>query len=290
MHRSNLLVVLAFLAVMAPALPQPARSEPNRPANPLTAGPAPGLNAQLIRLIMSASVAREPSAASVQDLLDKGADPNARGTVFHPSGPDRKATAAHGPTALMLAAWWGEADVVKVLLAAGADIEARDGHGSTPLMYAAGGDQTRSSVAVAELLDAGVHVNAQDNRGGTALIIAARRGDASEVEMLLSAGADANLKGGDDYWDVLLNAYLGSAQVPGGLFGTVTPLMAAVNSGSVTTVNTLLSAGADVNAAQANGTTALMYAASNGNIAVIEALLAAGATVSPGDRWGHTAL
>jgi ankyrin repeat protein len=52
----------------------------------------------------------------------------------------------------------------------------------------------------------------------------------------------------------------------------------------------LLSAGADVNAANCNGTTALMTAAIAGNVEIVQLLLSAGADCSKKSLYGLTAL
>lgn len=81
-------------------------------------------------------------------------------------------------------------------LAEGAEVDARDAYGQTPLMYAAGevGDADR----VRMLLDAGADPNAQSDAGWTPLMYAAR--DASDpqlVLLLMNAGADATLRDAD---------------------------------------------------------------------------------------------
>ena len=91
--------------------------------------------------------------------------------------------------ALWDAAWDGRTAVVELLLAAGADVDAKDEDGWTALHYAA----TRGHTAVVELLlAAGADVNAQSNAGGTALHYAAFYGHSAVVELLLAAGADVD--------------------------------------------------------------------------------------------------
>src|SRR5690625_4686047 len=82
------------------------------------------------------------------------------------AGADTEARNADGMTPLMWAAsGFGSADVVQALLAAGADIEARNNNGSTPLMYASA---LGSADVVQALLDAGANAQAQDQAGNTA--------------------------------------------------------------------------------------------------------------------------
>ena len=79
---------------------------------------------------------------------------------------------------------------LNVLIASGADIEARNDMGATPLMQAAYDGQ----ISVVEmLLKAKVNVNVQDKNGNTALHLAAYNGHAAVVKVLLKAGADTAL-------------------------------------------------------------------------------------------------
>ena len=113
-----------------------------------------------------------------QSLLGAGANPDIRW------GTNRS-------TALMLAAQESNSDVVKVLVHAGADVNARAADGGTALMRAA---QEGQLGAVTELLSAKADVNARGANGGTALIAAAAKGHTRVVETLLRANADPNLK------------------------------------------------------------------------------------------------
>ena len=76
---------------------------------------------------------------------------------------------------------------------AGADANARDSYGQTPLMYAASANDTR---AVTELIADGARVDAQSNAGWTALMYAARD-NPGVLESLLIRGADATLTNSD---------------------------------------------------------------------------------------------
>lgn len=107
-----------------------------------------------------------------------------------------------GDTALHLAAAGYRTDIVKLLLAAGADPNANANHRrSTPLHYAADGfisgpcwDPGDQVGTIRSLLDAGAKVDAQDKNGATALHRAVRTRCVAAVECLLSAGADPRLR------------------------------------------------------------------------------------------------
>ncbi|TVR52637.1 MAG: ankyrin repeat domain-containing protein [Spirochaetaceae bacterium] len=82
----------------------------------------------------------------------------------------------------------GTADDVRAALRAGADLDARDRYGLTPLMYAA--RYNRSVEVLRLLLDAGADVNARDSDGNTALMSAAGSNENPEItQLLIDAGA-----------------------------------------------------------------------------------------------------
>jgi ankyrin repeat protein len=94
-----------------------------------------------------------------------------------------------GFTALHLAAFFGQDEAVRLLLARGADPDAR-GTGwmtGTPLNAAA---SSGHATVVALLLDAGADPDAVQRGGWTPLHSAAHNGDARTVELLLAHGAD----------------------------------------------------------------------------------------------------
>ena len=94
------------------------------------------------------------------------------------------------------AAVMGNIEAVKQHLAAGTDVNAKNGFGSTPLHSATFGGHKE----VVELLIAkGADVNAKDNVGETPLHWAAKEGNKEVVELLIAKGADVNAK--DDVGD-----------------------------------------------------------------------------------------
>jgi hypothetical protein len=103
-----------------------------------------------------------------------------------------------GDTPLHLAAAGYRVEIVRLLLAAGADANAATNHRrSTPLHYAADGyvngpvwDATRQVETIRTLLDNGADVHLQDKNGATALHRAVRTRCAAAVRCLLKAGAD----------------------------------------------------------------------------------------------------
>jgi hypothetical protein len=78
-------------------------------------------------------------------------------------------------------------DIVNLLLAAGADVNAKDKDDNTTLMYA-----WWDKDIVKRLLEAGADVNVKNKYGKTALMFTVARGNIDVVKLLLAAGADAN--------------------------------------------------------------------------------------------------
>ena len=108
------------------------------------------------------------------------------------AGADVKATTRDGEiTPLFMACANGDAAIIDALLAAGADAKGVKSNGTSALMMAA---ESGSTAAVKTLLDHGAEVNAKESvHGQTALMFAAARNRAAVVHLLLAQGADANV-------------------------------------------------------------------------------------------------
>lgn len=99
------------------------------------------------------------------------------------------ARSGDGFTPLHLAAFFGHVDAARVLMAHGADVNAR-GTGwmtGTALHSAA---SARHAEVVGSLLEAGADPNARQSGGWIPLHAAARNGDSVSVALLLAAGSD----------------------------------------------------------------------------------------------------
>lgn len=132
-----------------------------------------------------------------------------------------------------------------------------------------------------ELLAKGADVN-QDSVSGTPLIVAAQSGQTAAARALLDAGADANLVGGElsplqaaaraGSGDIVVMLLAEGADVTvTSRFGN-TPLHLAAGSGSVAAVLALIEAGADVTARNRVGLRPAELAGASGHFDVIELL------------------
>lgn len=123
--------------------------------------------------------------ATVRALLDAGADVHSKTKA--------------GGTLLCTAAYHLSPDIVGKILDKARDIEERDGRGQTPLWCAAGSPVFDRTGNVRLLLARGADVNARDNHGKSVLAIAAQVGNTEVVRMLLAKGADISSKDQDGY-------------------------------------------------------------------------------------------
>ena len=121
---------------------------------------------------------RQGNTTAIRELLAKGANAGFKSDWS-------------GYTPLHVAAEWGSVDAAKVIIAAGAKVDAVDSSGCTPLICASALGRTE----VAELLlSNGADVNAPDKKGYTALHWACEEGRPEAVKLLISKGADLNAR------------------------------------------------------------------------------------------------
>jgi len=185
----------------------------------------------------------------------------------------------HGATPLMYAAAVGNPDAVKILLAAGADPKTKNAFDATPLIWAAA-----SMEKVRLLVDAGADVNVRSKQGMTPLLVAASTAGSIEiVRYLIGKGADVNGSGKSDNSpaDPTANQQGGMPQGrrasgPGGF----TPLLASTLANDLEMVRLFVEKGVDVKTATGRGDTPLHFAAGTGNLVMVKLLLAKGADVN----------
>jgi len=141
-------------------------------------------------LFMAAYHANLPA---VQLLLSKGARADAVAempTLFPVDEPKSGPIALRKATPLMIAAATGTPDVVKALLDAGANVNAKDGRSMTPLMFAVAKNH-QDTATIRLLIDRGADARVQSNVGETAADWARKVAAPPAVEMLKTAPTEA---------------------------------------------------------------------------------------------------
>lgn len=232
--------------------------------------------------------AAKGNVSEVRRLLDQGVSANSRHTLT-------------GWSALSAASYHGRLEIVRILIQADANVNARDKTGGTPLLKAATvpeGENTSELLKpkaeiIRELLKAGADPQLHDNFGGTAweqaviknqqeliaafegvkgvketqMIVAASVGNISILRKMIEEGADVNYKDTDG-WSALSEATL---------------------AGQLEVLRLLIDSHVDVNLKHQQGWTALMVAAQKNQIQAAQLLLKAGADPKIRNDEGVTA-
>ncbi|MFC1795296.1 ankyrin repeat domain-containing protein, partial [Planctomycetota bacterium] len=225
------------------------------------------------------TVAEQGHIGLVKLLIDKGADVNAN-------------TKTWAGTPLHQAAGEGHTDIVKLLIANGANVNSKNNSNGTPLHWAAFGGHTK---VIEILIKNGAEINAENdgfstplgfaeqgehtetvellrkhgaNMGTQPLIQAVTTDNIEQVKLLLSEGADVNIKPKNGQ----------------------TPLLLACQRGKEEVVQLLIAKGADINTKNNYGQTPLHYLARQGSTDTAELIIAKGADVNAKDKWVWTPL
>jgi ankyrin repeat protein len=163
------------------------------------------------------------------------------------AGADVNAKDKLGETPLHIAAVRGYNEITSLLIDEGANVNIRNQHGLTPLHAAAWSDHKET---VGLLIAKGANINAKDEDGVTPLHVSALSGAKKTMTLLIDKGADINARNKDG----------------------MTPLHAAALTGQKEAVELLINKGADINAKNIKGVTPLQIAHHKGHQAVVEFL------------------
>ena len=169
-------------------------------------------------------------------------------------------------TALGFAITRVHADVVRVLIDAGADIEAWETNGCRPLHLACMNEE----IAIVKMLvKADAEVRVLDYRGFSPLDIAAVNGHTETVRYIVGLQKiDVNYRAFNNY----------------------TALQSAVHTGHPDVVQVLITARADIETKDEKGQSPLHWASRSGALAIVKVLVKAGAQVCATDNEGNTCL
>ena len=248
--------------------------------------------------------AAEGRPAIVQMLVEHGASLNARSArlaLYTPKVPNPAQVSPTGIqvhqgfrktvyfpkfkggfTPLMFAAQYGDSESVRVLLAAGAEVDEGTSEGGTPLVVASVNGRENAALL---LLEKGANPNKTDCYGMTALHWALQDGVTAIsggptvtdrfwlhpkmpalVKALLAAGANPNARIAKDFMTYHVHRFSRGTMLEPPQVGQAgaTPFLLAAAAGDAATMRVLLKAGADPKIATFEGTTPLMVAAGTG--------------------------
>jgi ankyrin repeat protein len=210
--------------------------------------------ASISGIVVVLAAAQSGRAGPVLDAVKAGNPPAVRKALQQHGDPNDKE--GDGTTALHWAVQQDSAEMVRVLLASGANANAINQYGLTPLA----GALTKGNAPVTEaLLKAGADPAVRVPGMGPALIAAAHVGNPGVIHALLKAGVNVN------------ETEHATGQ---------TALMWAAAEGHEEAAKVLLAGAADCGVRSTKGDTALFFAVRKGSVGVVDALLAAGADVN----------
>ncbi|HDZ19730.1 hypothetical protein LCGC14_0015750 [marine sediment metagenome] len=201
-------------------------------------------------------------------------------------------------TPLMLAAKYASAEIVRLLIAADALVNAQHAGGGTPLHNAA---FNHNRAATAALIEAGADVNVSSHDGVTPLMVSAGVGDQEIFQLLRSHKATfGNIPGGLTL--LHLAAQGGDVELMKHIHQTydididarsttgVTPLLTAAWTGKTDAATWLIEMGADPSAIAPAGQTALHFAAERGHTELMQALIPLGVDLNARAEGNETPL
>jgi ankyrin repeat protein len=182
-------------------------------------------------------------------------------------GADINARNKNGETPLYIAVQTGSEEGIKLLSEQGADINIKDIYGNSPLHYAAGIGQLEIVKLLIKEWGDDV-VKAKNNNNESALHCAAKGGHVQVVDLLIRHGAKTENR--DKYGN--------------------SPLHCAAEAGELEVVKLLIEWGYNINAKNNNNESALHYAARKGHAEVSRFLIEKGININAQNKHGYNAL
>jgi ankyrin repeat protein len=167
-----------------------------------------------------------------------------------------------------------------VLRSAGADVNAKDNPGNTPLAVAC---QAQNLKLASMLTDAGADVSVANEQGDMPLLMACKAGNLGLAKLLKDAGADVSVAACSS---IFQHSTAGKQFIREG----DTPLLMACKAGNFELADMLKDAGAKVSVANEQGDTPLLVASAAGNLRLATMLRDAGADVSVANKKCETPL
>ncbi|KAM0388820.1 hypothetical protein ACHAQC_009472 [Fusarium culmorum] len=146
--------------------------------------------------------------------------------------------------AINYAALMGSAEIISILKDSGANLEAKDMDGLTPLHNAAYFGRTE---AVELLCDLGADTKCRSNKGVTPLHCTARGGSCKIIQLVFDGNIDVDCRDDEE----------------------MTPLFVAIQNGEIQAVQLLIKLGADINLQDKSGNTSLHHAAIKDNDTIL---------------------
>ena len=226
---------------------------------------------------------------AVSLLIEKGANVNIMGGMFG--------------TAVQTAAARGKAKIVEYLLDHKAEVNLMGGwsHASALILASKLANKKTSESIIRLLVDAGADLNATDADGATALHAAAFSGSMNVLKLLVGNNAKLDLKDDEGSTPLLVAVLQGRHAAAKYLIESganlnikdrsgVAPIHAAISQAQPKLLNTLLCHQVDVNVKNEEGMTALHIAVDENDASAVELLIAHNANVNAPDRDGSTPL
>lgn len=267
--------------------------EPDSSLTPLLIAVATQQN-EIIKLFVTYNVNLEMKHIDFTPLMFASSNGYTRtAEILLNAGADIEAKDMYGFTALGLASEGGAVETVKLLLNNEANTETRDEMvGFTPLMIAS----CRGYSTIVEiLLHHGANIDVTDNEGKTPLISASGACEIDILEILTNHElkgiqlANSIIKANENYVATVQTLINAGAYIEARDSNSKTALLLASIEGNTEVVQILLQNKANIEVVTHEGSTPLLYASVFGHMRTVEVLLDNGADINIQDKYGSTA-